>query len=240
MTVASDAALLLDHLDSIGVHGRDRVEKGWDHMGANLVDAALQRRQDYGKVVRKRARALKEAWPDAKTTSGFLDRLATDDLSAVINWTGADRLKQIADMAEVLKDQGVEEPGDLRAALEDPARRDELRAALDAVRYVGSKTLDYFDILAGLSSGIAVDSRLLAITKAAGIGRTDYDHVASVIRAAADARGWRHGDLDAAMWAYVGDRPAKPKGMRRRGRILLNNRLTGRQVKKNGRRCWLP
>ncbi|NKX55958.1 hypothetical protein [Arthrobacter mobilis] len=217
MTVASDAALLLAHLDSIGVHGRDRVEKGWDHMGANLVDAALQRRQDYGKVVRKRARVLKEAWPDAKTTSGFLDRLATDDLSAVISWSGPDRLKQIADMAEVLKDKRIEEPGDLRAALEDPDRKVELRGALQAIRYVGPKTLDYFDILAGLSTGVAVDRRLLRITDAAGIGRTGYDYVAEVIREAADVRGWRHGDLDAAMWAYVGVQSAKTKGRRRRG-----------------------
>ncbi|MFD1211788.1 hypothetical protein ACFQ36_07015 [Arthrobacter sp. GCM10027362] len=216
MTVASDAALLLDHLDSIGVHGEVRVEKGWDHMGANLADAALQHRQDYEKVVRKRARALKEAWPDAKTTSGFLECLATDDLAAVIDWRGPDRLQQIKDMAAVLKDHQVEEAGDLREALEDPARRHGLRAALDAVRYVGPKTLDYFDILAGLSIGVAVDSRLLTITEAAGITSSGYDYVASAIRAAADTRGWRHGDLDAALWAYVGDRPAKPKGMRRR------------------------
>ena len=34
--------------------------------------------------------------------------------------------------------------------------------------------------------------------------RANHDYVSSVIRAAADVKGWRHGDLDAAMWEAAG------------------------------------
>jgi hypothetical protein len=58
VTVTTDAALLPDHLDSVGVHGNVRVSKGWRHIRANLTDAALQRRQDYKAVVRPRVKML--------------------------------------------------------------------------------------------------------------------------------------------------------------------------------------
>jgi hypothetical protein len=102
-------------------------------------------------------------------------------------------------MATVLELHQVETIDDFRAALTDPERGMVLRKDLDRVKYVGSKTLDYLEILVGISA-VAVDSRLTRVTKDAGIERTDYDHLAAVIRAAAADRGWRPGDLDAALW----------------------------------------
>lgn len=199
MTVENDAALLLRHLDCIGLTGSEQVTRGWAHMGALLVEAALQRQRIYKTVVLPRARAVKQSWPDAETTSGFLKRLEEHDLAEVINYNSPLRITQIAEMAAVLTHHGIEKVNEFRTALEDLKRGPELRKALKRVKYVGPKTLDYLEILVGISS-VAVDSRLTRVTKAAGIERTDYDYLVAVIRAAAAKRSWRPGDLDAALW----------------------------------------
>lgn len=199
MTVENDAALLLAHLDSIGVTGSEQVTRGWGHMGALLVEAALQRQRNYERVVLPAARAVKEAWPDADTTTGLRKRLKEHDLGEVIHYRSPSRTTQVVEMAAVLELHAVETVDEFRIALEDPERGAVLRKDLDRVKYVGAKTLDYLEILVGISS-VAVDSRLQRVTRAAGIERTDYDHLAAVIRTAAADRGWRPGDLDAALW----------------------------------------
>lgn len=199
MTVEKDAAQLLAHLDSIGVSGSEQVSRGWGHMGAALVEAALQRQRDYKSVVQPAARAVKEAWPDAETTSGLRKRLREHDLGEVIKYRSPSRTLQVGQMAAVLELHQVETIDDFRATLSDPQRGPVLRKDLDRVKYVGSKTLDYLEILVGISA-VAIDRRLTRITRAAGIERTDYGHLAAVIRAAAADRGWRPGDLDAALW----------------------------------------
>lgn len=204
MTVEKDAAQLLAHLDSIGVTGSERVSRGWGHMGAALVEAALQRQRNYKSVVLPAAQAVKEAWPDAETTSGLRKRMQDHDLGKVIKYRSPSRILQVGQMAAVLESHKVETIDDFREMLSDQQRGPVLRKDLDGVKYVGSKTLDYLEILVGISS-VAVDSRLTRVTKAAGIERTDYDHLAAVIRAAAADRGWRPGDLDAALWP-VGER----------------------------------
>ncbi len=91
---------------------------------------------------------------------------------------------------------------ELRVTLGDHAKRAVLREALAVVRHVGPKTLDYMDILSGISTGVAVDVRIRRVVQAAGIEDLSYGHVAAVIRAAAAGRGWRAGDLDAALWQF--------------------------------------
>ena len=199
MTVEKDAEKLLAHLDALGVTGAEQVNRGWGHTGAALVDAALQRQRNYEKVVRPAAEAVKDAWPDAKTTSGLRKRLQAYDLGDVIRYQSPSRVLQVEQMAAVLANHNVETMDDFRDMLSDQQRRSTLRKDLGDIKYVGPKTLDYLEVLAGLSS-VAVDSRLMRVTKAAGIDRTDYDYLAAVIRAAAADRGWRPGDLDAALW----------------------------------------
>jgi hypothetical protein len=187
MTVEHDAALLLAHLDSLEVTGSEQVTRGWGHMGAALVEAALQRQRHYERVVLPAARRVKAAWPDAETTSGLRKRLKEHDLAEVIKYDEPARTLQVDQTAAVLELHGVETVADFREALEDTERGPVLRRDLDRVRNVGPKTLDYLEIIVGISS-VAVDSRLTRVTKAAGIERTDYDHLAAVIRAVAAER----------------------------------------------------
>jgi len=157
MTIDNDAANLPAQSDSHGTDDSIEVSRGWDHIGAIIVDATLQRRQNYHATVRPRVVALVGAWPDAATTSGFRRRLDTGTLSEVISWPSPGRLAQVEDMTRVFESQGIETVVELRGALGDDARRAVLREALGAVRHVSPKTLDYIDTLSGVSTGGAVE-----------------------------------------------------------------------------------
>jgi hypothetical protein len=202
MTIEGDAEKLLAYMDSLGVDASTHRIRGWDSIGAIVVDAALQRRQNYANTVKPRVAALAAAWPDAETTTGFRRRLNTGKLSEVINWPTPGRLAQIDHITNVLEhdDIAIETVQELRDHLKHPAERTALRKALRAVRHVGPKTLDYFDILSGIPSGVAIDLRIRRVAKAAGIDNLSYDHLAAVIREAARRRGWRPGDLDGTLW----------------------------------------
>ncbi|WP_426998489.1 hypothetical protein [Pseudarthrobacter sp. N5] len=202
MTIDGDTAKLLAFMDSHGIDASTEASRGWVSIGAIIVDASLQRRQNYESTVKPRVDALVVAWPDARTTSGFRKRLGTGTLSEVIDWPSPGRLAQIDDLTCVLEDQGIETVEELRATLTDPARRPVLRRALAAVRHVSPKTLDYIDVLSGLSTGVAVDVRIRRVAEAAGIEDTSYANMSAVILAAADSRGWRAENLDAALWHF--------------------------------------
>lgn len=152
MTTDNDDANLPAPMDSHGTDASAEVSRGWDHIGAIIVDATLQRRQNYHETVKPRVEALIAAWPDAATTSGFRQRLDTGKLSEVIDWPSPGRLAQVEDITFVFERQGIETLTELRGALSDPAARTALREALAAVRHVSPKTLDYIDTLSGVST----------------------------------------------------------------------------------------
>jgi hypothetical protein len=147
-------------MDSHVIDASTEVSRGWDHIGAVIVDATLQRRQNYHTTVKPRVVALVAAWPDAATTSGFRRRLDTGKLSEVISWPSPGRLAQVAEITSVFERQGIETILELRGALGDQARRTVVREALAAVRHVSPKTLDYIETLSGISTGAAVDVRV--------------------------------------------------------------------------------
>ncbi|CAI3803867.1 hypothetical protein [Pseudarthrobacter sp. MM222] len=158
MTTDNDAANNLP-ANAPGTEPAAELSREWGHIGAIIVDATLQRRQNYHATVRPRIVALLEAWPDADITSGFRRRLDTGELSEVISWPSPGRLAQVEDITRVFESQGIETVGDLRDQLGDQAQRAVLREALAAVRHVSPKTLDYFDTLSGITTGAAVKER---------------------------------------------------------------------------------
>jgi hypothetical protein len=202
MTIEGDAEKLLAYMDALGLNASSKRTRGWESIGAIVVDAALQRRQNYVATVRPRVAAILEKWPDAATTAGFRKKLNTGELSEVISWSAPARLTQIENITGVLEheDISIETVQELRHNLRDPAKRTSLRKALLAVRHVGPKTLDYFDILCGIPTGVAIDVRIRRRAKAADIDDLSYDHLSAVIHRVAQHRGWRPGDLDAALW----------------------------------------
>lgn len=202
MTLSGDGARLLEFLDTNGIDGGQETTRGWDHVGAVIVDAVLQRQRKYTAVVLPRVIRLKNAWPDASTTTGMRRRIESGALSETIAWRESSRLAQISELTTVFELAEIETVDDLRSRLTDPESRADLRAQLRTVKYVGPKTVDYLDILVGLSSGVAIDSRIRKVTSAAGIADDSYAHLAALIREVASEKGWRAGDLDAAIWAF--------------------------------------
>lgn len=158
MTIDNDDSNLPALTDSQGIDASTEISRGWDHIGAIIVDATLQRRQNYHETVMPRVVALVEAWPDAATTSGFRRRLDTGKLSEVINWPSPGRLAQVEDITFVFERQGIETVMDLRATLGEDATRGVLREELAAVRHVSPKTLDYIETLSGATTGAAASS----------------------------------------------------------------------------------
>lgn len=150
MTMENEGAGLTAPTDPHDTDTPTEVSRGWDHIGAILVDATLQRRQNYSATVKPRVDALIAAWPDADTTSGFRRHLATGGLSDVISWPSPGRLAQVEDMTGVFERQGIETVTELRDTLGDHAGRAALREALGGVRHVSPKTLDYIDVLCGI------------------------------------------------------------------------------------------
>lgn len=204
MTLDGDGARLLRFLGENDINGGQETSRGWDHIGAVIVDAVLQRQRKYKAVVLPRVIKLKNEWPDASTTAGMRRRIETGTLGETIAWRGSSRLEQISELTTVFELAGIETVDHLRARLTEPGARDAIRAQLRTVKYVGPKTVDYLDILVGLPSGVAVDSRIRKVTTAAGVTDHSYAHLAALIREVASERGWRAGDLDAAIWAYEG------------------------------------
>jgi hypothetical protein len=153
MTIDTDPADLPAPAASPGTDASTDVGRGWDHIGAIIVDATLQRRQNYHETVKPRVDALIAAWPDAATTSGFRQRLDTGKLADVIDWPSPGRLAQMEEITGVFERQGIDTVMELRDALGDPARRTVLREALAAVRHVSPKTLDYIETLSGTDTG---------------------------------------------------------------------------------------
>ncbi len=147
MTSEKDAPDLPAPMDSPGTDSPADAVRSWDHIGAIIVDAALQRRQNYHETVRPRVVSLIAEWPDAATTSGFRRHLETGALADVISWPSPGRLAQVDDMTCVFESQGIETMEELRATLGDEAKRTAFREALAGVRHVNPKTLDYLEVL---------------------------------------------------------------------------------------------
>ena len=204
MTLASDTTKMLHFIDSAKITVSPRGgEPAWTHMGALLADAALQPRRKYSSWVVPKVVSLRDAWPDAATTKGLLVRLESDDLAEALGGVDAPRrITKIGALAAVLDRARIQDVLELRSHLAAPETRPQTREALRQVRDVGPKTVDYFDRLVGLPDGVAIDSRLRAVARTAGIENTSYDHLAAVIRTVAGERGWEAADLDAALWSF--------------------------------------
>ena len=152
MTIDNDDANTPALPDSQGADAPTEASRGWDHIGAIIVDATLQRRQNYNETVKPRVEALVAEWPDAATTSGFRQHLDTGKLSEVIDWPSPGRLAQVEDITGVFEREGIETVAELRSTLEDHAKGAAFREALGLVRHVSPKTLDYIGTLSGITT----------------------------------------------------------------------------------------
>lgn len=195
---SSDVAAILARIDQLAIQP-SIGSRGWSHMGAVLADASLQAGIRYNSTVLPRVKRLLAAWPDARTTSGLVERMRSEDVATVLNWQSeSKKMNTLRDLVAILAAEGIETTSDLRQSLEN----DRFRRQLKAVKGVGPKTIDYLAILTGSSQDVAVDTQLRAFVRDAGAAASTYEDVRGVVTEAAAARGWSPSALDAAIWAY--------------------------------------
>ncbi|XKH58397.1 hypothetical protein LG293_17375 (plasmid) [Citricoccus nitrophenolicus] len=198
--IAGDADKLLAYMDREGIDGGTGSRTPRAHMGGLIADSALQRQQKYLATVVPRVNGLIEAWPDANTTTGFLDRSAAGTLSSTVNWPEGERIVQMQATAQALAVEGVETVEQMLVRFTDESTRLPLRQALRRVPNVGAKTTDYLEILSGSEKVAAIDVRIRRATGRAGIVRTGYFYLQDVLNHAAAQRGWTVGSLDVVLW----------------------------------------
>ena len=203
MTVASDADLFHTHFSNLGLIPATAA-RGYHHMGAVLVDSALQPHTNYDLVVAPRVRRLVLGWPDATTTTLFAQRMASEDISRVLPWNGATKLRVLREITNVMITLKVDTVDDLYFHYVDPARVRRTREKLRAIHGVGPKTVDYLAILAGVREHAAIDTRLINFAVEAGIANHSYDFLSEVMRNVAIRLGCGARDLDSAVWHYMG------------------------------------
>ncbi|MDV2477648.1 hypothetical protein F8M49_23775 [Rhodococcus zopfii] len=202
MIATGDVDRLLVHVNVVGLEPTE-VTRGWPHIGAIICDAALQRQARYQSTVRPRVEKLIAIWPDADTLSGFRERMASEDLSSVLDWRGQQKLHVIDLLTETFHAAGIQTVTDLASILADDERGRAFRNALRRIRFVDPKTVAYIAVLAGSSQYTAVDVHIRRFVRDAGIEYwKDYDRVSELVAAAAKY-GCSTGALDAAIWDYM-------------------------------------
>jgi hypothetical protein len=174
---------------------------GYSHMGATIVDSILQAGLNYRSVVEPRVVRVIQVWPDARTTSAFLDHIANYGLDPVLApWTGDVKPDRIKALASFLKEHGIEDEAALRSWLENNPQARQLVLSISGV---GNKTFDYISSLVGVET-TAIDVHLRRFVVDAGVDATkgSYDQVQALLRDVADELQVSERSLDRAIWRY--------------------------------------
>jgi hypothetical protein len=139
---------LIDHICSLSNFKiESEIDGNYDHIGATITDAVLQAGLKYETVVKPKVMRLKNEFPEATTTSGFLsliDRMPVDKLLQKQNGEGfkGDKPSRIFEVAQLFHKEGVETESDLKQWLESENSWNKLIQ----IKGIGNKTIDYFKI----------------------------------------------------------------------------------------------
>jgi|tagenome__1003787_1003787.scaffolds.fasta_scaffold20975376_5 hypothetical protein len=177
------------------------------HVGAIVADAALQAGLNYRTVVKVRIDRIVQDFPEAATLSGMFNVIASIGVAEFLRWHHNTKVSRFVCVAELLRDEGVNDFHQLRTWLQNPACRQKLRA----IHGVGPKTVDYLCGLVGLDF-VAVDRHIRSFASDAGITAADYDFLQTVVSYAADLLGVSRRHFDASIWTYVSSQKAGRQG----------------------------
>jgi hypothetical protein len=177
------------------------------HVGAILADAALQAGLNYRTVVRVRIDRIIQDFPEAATLSGMFNAIDSIGVAEFLRWNHHTKVSRFVCLAELLRNESIDDFHQWRTWLQNPACREKLRA----IHGVGPKTVDYLCGLVGLDF-IAVDRHIRAFASDAGVTAADYDFLQTVISYAADLLGVSRRHFDASIWTYVSNQKAGPQG----------------------------
>lgn len=192
----SNVARLVAHIKAL--EGFElTARRTYGHMGATITDVALQARWKYRTQVYPRVKHVRQDYPEAETTSGFLKVLKREGAHTVLR-TRSDKVQIAVELAGLLARRDIETEAQLRDWVVKKGSRERLLR----VGGVGPKTADYLAIRAGVNEAVAVDIHVRRFLRAAGVKYRDYDEAAAIIAAAARKMNVAPTELDGAIWRY--------------------------------------
>lgn len=214
LSALSSARLVVQLAQEKGVvRHNTRCREPSYHVGAILADAALQAGLNYRTVVKVRIDKIVLEFPEAATLSGTFKAIASIGVAEFLQWRHHTKLSRFVCLAELLRNEGIDDFHELRTWLHNPSGREKLRA----IHGVGPKTVDYLCGLVGLDF-IAVDRHIRTFASDAGVKAADYYFLQTVVSYAADLLGISRRHFDASIWTYVSNQKA---GLERRGTLEL-------------------
>lgn len=208
----TDAETLARFICELGDSFWARWDVPYHHMGATVTDATLQSGLNYKSVVEPRVRALRATFPEARTTSAFIDLANTVALSALLDWAHEEKLRRVRDALTFFQHEGIESEADLAAWIDLPGSR----ARMLKLRGIGPKTFDYYRILSGLKT-FAIDRHLFAFLGLAGFSIHDYTTAQSLLTQTAAHMARDAAELDYSIWKFMSERlEAAPRAQTRK------------------------
>lgn len=166
-----------------------------DHLGAVLADSVLQAGLNYMTVVRPRVLAILRSHPSRHTISSLVSLIQNGETGTFLNWRHHEKVNRFEALVVFLEGRGIEDVQSLRAGLAS----DEFCYAIQKVRGIGPKTVDYLACLVGIDS-IAVDRHVRSFAKSVSIENDDYHFLRASFCCAADLLSLPRREFDAWLW----------------------------------------
>jgi hypothetical protein len=204
MSINNKAQILARYIGTLPDFLYVKPDIPYNHMGATITDAMLQPGINYKTVVRPRVEKIRDNYPKAKTTSGFLEIIKKIGLKKLLDWQDSEKPRRILEVTKFFAQEGIETEAELKNWIEEAQNS----AKLDAVRGVGNKTIDYFRFLSGTPT-TAIDRHLLSFLKIAKINVRGYPEAKEVINKTADLIGKDKSLLDHSIWKYMSEKKAR-------------------------------
>lgn len=176
----------------------ENIDCNYNHIGATIADAVLQRNMRYKTHVKPRVNRILSTYPKSRTTKEVLRLLETVSAIEYLDWHGEDRAKCFSHILGLFARENIETEVELQVWLSKEANLKKLRS----IKYIGPKTVDYFKLLVGISTS-AIDRHLLDFLEQAGFGRCGYDGAQSLINDTADILGVDRAHFDHSIWQYM-------------------------------------
>lgn len=201
MTCSSTEVLLVarriaNHAKDEGVlFERKHPRVTCEHLGAVLADSVLQAGLNYTTVVRPRVLAILRSHPSRHSISSLVSLIDDGKTNAFLNWRHHEKVSRFEALVVFLQRWGVEDVVDLRASLAS----DDFCDAIQNVKGIGPKTVDYMACLVGIDS-IAVDRHVRTFAKAIGVENDDYHFLRASFCYAADLLSLPRREFDAWLW----------------------------------------
>lgn len=166
-----------------------------EHLGAVLADSVLQAGLNYTTVVRPRVLAILRSHPSRHSISSLVSLIDDGKTNAFLNWRHHEKVSRFEALVVFLQRCGIEDVVDLRASLAS----DEFCGAIQNIKGIGPKTVDYMACLVGLDS-IAVDRHVRTFAKAIGVENDDYHFLRASFCYAADLLSLPRREFDGWLW----------------------------------------